>query len=1014
MITASSARRPKTLKAFGRAVIIGLGGTGQKALLEIKRNFQNNCGTVPSSIRFLVLDTDQPEQPLRDVHGGVVEFTANEFCRLRVSLVRAAIRSPYVQDWWISYPAIDTVAITDGAGGIREMGRLALFSCIDQVKRRIDTVYNEMKAYGSAERMERDGFLLLEGSEQVIVVGSLSGGTGGGLFFDMSILCHALGGESFRYMAYVVMPWVYRNLANTAYANTYAGLTELNQLASLSARQPLSIRYSDNLECKLEECPYHIVNLVDGLCDNGERITSASDLAGFIGESVYHLTGALGVHAKSVYDNIMTRKRELGPTRWKGCKALYSAIGVANIRYPAPEIHRAQSCELTAELLDLLRAENLQQAAQSPATAADDPAAVFIEQHRLKPTKEALLRRLLPEGTVGLVSIDDELENITTHQELVELVEKDAGVATEKARAAIAKIRTALATEVSQKLRQLLDQNPGKRDETLAAFAASFKSFKDKLVQASQTCAEESDRAREQKERAEAHLPAENSFVGRVRGFKGKARAFVQASNDHLLATCSADAVSQAMELIDELVTTLQNYGKEKGLAQQASESLADQLLALARAYRLEAAECRPGRNMARKRFDYILGVDDTGGDDDPYFWHAENDSLPKADALLREIASNSDLKPALLATLAPDQYADRLFKFVGEKCQTILTYSAMAVLAANKEKALKKGEPDPTYGLIQRALGRSTLLLPLRQEELVLEPQSIRDIMVIGIGSAETDGKQRARAVEENKKILRESLPEDVREYTNIAHTEEPYCITVTRYKAIFPLHAIQGMEELRRAYDESVLPPSHIDRRSLFNLDDPLPQENTHHLALKLLTLSMMKCFGIIEHRKERSGGSYFKPAKELDAVCLDSYDDRNKLPGKPGKFYALVDEISRRHFDDLRAGIENEIRRRAAVPGFLPVFFAEAKDRETEFRARVENVATGLRKEVILLPGEHGDREVKGLFNKTVTGRYYRRQADFLREIERKHDYIEERIKKGDQLIDILLDRDAGFKI
>jgi hypothetical protein len=55
-------------KAFGKAVIIGLGGTGQKALLQIKKNFQDTCnGKMPPCVKLLAFDTDQPDAALRDV-----------------------------------------------------------------------------------------------------------------------------------------------------------------------------------------------------------------------------------------------------------------------------------------------------------------------------------------------------------------------------------------------------------------------------------------------------------------------------------------------------------------------------------------------------------------------------------------------------------------------------------------------------------------------------------------------------------------------------------------------------------------------------------------------------------------------------------------------------------------------------------------------------------------------------------------------------------------------------------
>lgn len=54
---------------FRRMVLIGLGGTGQKILVQVKRLFLDTYGVIPPSVKLLCLDTDYPEASVRSSSG---------------------------------------------------------------------------------------------------------------------------------------------------------------------------------------------------------------------------------------------------------------------------------------------------------------------------------------------------------------------------------------------------------------------------------------------------------------------------------------------------------------------------------------------------------------------------------------------------------------------------------------------------------------------------------------------------------------------------------------------------------------------------------------------------------------------------------------------------------------------------------------------------------------------------------------------------------------------------------
>ncbi len=1001
-----------TIKAFGQAVVIGLGGTGQKALLQIKKHFMDTCdGKVPQSVKLLSFDTDQQERPLRSICGQEVKLSDNEFCRLSVDKVKEAIKSPYVQDWWIKFPSLDNTAITDGAGGVREAGRLALFCCISQVCTRITLAYNSMQAFDIASAMMADGFELLDGSPQVIVIGSLAGGTGGGMFVDMSLLCRNLGGEEFKYMAYILMPWVYKSLANTAYENTYAGLVEMNRLAKLNASNSLRIRYSDGRDFILDECPFHIVNLVDGQCANGERLAKAEDLVTFIAESVYHLTGALGAPARSVYDNIISLKNGLSPSDWDGSSAIYSTIGVSTIRYPAPEMHRAVVCQRTADMLHQIRQEIVAAATSVEQTPPEVVEAVeaIVQQYNLRPdpNKKPGLGLFAPAGGIARVELDnDDFSTLETRDDVLGLVNPQAIRICQLAGKAFAERQLELQQTLWNAIKETLDKKPLNQQQCmLATFIATLAEFANTLTRMTAIAHTVQTDAESRKHAARDRFPAQSTMLGRMTGrMRACARTFVDAANVLIDAELTVKALQQTVDLFAALRKNLEELVAEHGQTQTKEQRLASTLEAIANGLAAESMTHMPTRGSTRRRFEFVLGVDDLSEGENPYFWFLAEHPVPTADQLWSQAKLDEQLGVAAARTLVPHDYVARLQNFVADKCRSILSQSVIEVIKQNQEKARKENKDNPTPGLFKRALSRSTLLLPLRNEVIGLNRErSIKEFVIAGIGQPVNKEIAMVTQAENDQDFFEKALPDHEKEKVKVTFTSDPYQISFTRYLAIFPLHAVGGMADLRHAYNERVLPPSHIDRKDIFKLVDPLPEDEAHQGALKLLALSLMDCFGLIRHIHKEEGGSYFLPAESLWPSCQDRYDIEDKMPGTPGKFYSLVEQLSMPHWEPLRRAMRAELTRLAGAAELPACFFDEAKMLGARFQAQAESSAKGL-----------ADANAELPFNKMVTGRYYRREADFFNHLARHRPAIEKQLTSGRNLMDILFDRREGFAI
>lgn len=195
------------------ALIVGLGGTGQWVLTWLKRDLLlSNDGKMPDNVKLLSIDTaTQLEAGAERVTAsgtkeegaeiGGVSLEQGEFIyiggdsRPLANEVREG-EWPQIGNWfqaqrWLTTQAPATFVLDDGAGRIRQFGRLAIFK--DIIGQETGSVI--WRAFRSAlqavqARTSYDRRL------EIIVVGSFAGGTGSGMFLDTSLILRLLAQES--------------------------------------------------------------------------------------------------------------------------------------------------------------------------------------------------------------------------------------------------------------------------------------------------------------------------------------------------------------------------------------------------------------------------------------------------------------------------------------------------------------------------------------------------------------------------------------------------------------------------------------------------------------------------------------------------------------------------------------------------------------------------------------------------------------------------------------------------
>lgn len=238
-------------------LVVGLGGTGARStrLLKrmIERYFRSRGCEVPPTIRYLVVDTedlrnnpgDQPLDSDEYVNLGS-DFDANrvvEFMEQTEGLYES------IREWWTG-TGHDTgrIRVKNGAGQMRDVGRLALYvgyqQLVDKLKATLAQIQNVSNLQKSQQVLAKIG-MKPDPSPQVWLVGSLCGGTGSGIFLDVAYIIRDLlqTRSTFLPNGIFVLPQAFMpamvgkvDLQRRIQANAYAALLELSELMNTAER----------------------------------------------------------------------------------------------------------------------------------------------------------------------------------------------------------------------------------------------------------------------------------------------------------------------------------------------------------------------------------------------------------------------------------------------------------------------------------------------------------------------------------------------------------------------------------------------------------------------------------------------------------------------------------------------------------------------------------------------------------------------------------------------------------
>ncbi len=273
-------------------LVIGLGGTGIDALLRLKyqvnRRFKlpqdplsKKKREKPNNIEFLAFETNEYDRNKQ--YKGIGLDPNKEFVLLSNPEIGSLLQNrstiePYIKEW-LSPELLITDGIS-GASGVRQAGRLLLFTKINQVvqtiERKIDAVME-----GTGKRL------------YVFILTGLAGGTGSGCYLDISYITRGIierkygssGVDKISMLGYLFTPDV--NLSKRGLSshtveyiekNGYAALKELDYWMNVDERnERFKMKYGSLLSVNSPMPPFNLCHLISGKNLEGKWLENAYD-----------------------------------------------------------------------------------------------------------------------------------------------------------------------------------------------------------------------------------------------------------------------------------------------------------------------------------------------------------------------------------------------------------------------------------------------------------------------------------------------------------------------------------------------------------------------------------------------------------------------------------------------------------------------------------------------------------------------------------------------------------------
>lgn len=876
-----------------RTIVIGLGGAGKLILTHLKRLMIDTYGIVPPCVKFLAMDTDAgPVTVQSNLSGQPVQLSPDEFLYMKVDQPRAFIESSENVNRWFVKP-LPAGAIHNGAGAIRQVGRVAFFANHNAFRRSIDKIVSALQHQSLKVQMQnaraelgaKTDFELSENME-IYACGSLAGGTGSGTFLDVGIILRDMMPRAII-SGFFLLDWVYRDkaFANRVAGNAYAALTELDYLQSVKfendslspyrkGETQYAVQYGDQ-ERRIAEPPYSLVHLVDGRNEVGENIGGVADLCDAAAHAMFLSIGSMGVAVTSVVDNLLPHIHIDPPRIWRGRNARYSSFGVSSLYYPAMELWRQHSARVALDLCTRALAEARDSSVfgaarvQSIQGIQADVDRYFQVELGVRRPNVAMRIASFPSWAEFLVQdfelADPEFPSMLRFK-LENMESEIESTAEEQDRTQARPFADETQATLKNRLKGI-EQNPALDDIYYGNWVQSASDYLHGLrEEVSREFNETQERISQKSQNAAALLDmAKRTKYHRFwgGGRKKAAKNYETEINAYLQFRRNAAALQIEMEFLDTLLGVLE--GSRSSTKDRSNEL--EEALNRASRYLLNV-ENRESKNLAAikaKPNQVLLGNGSIVVDKD--YEHLPLDQIFNVDyedfKLVRGIHNPSNYLDVHRrgSTELPELFLD----YCRERCQGICRFGAWDALdAIDVKRHEEKGEPRGDY--INREIDNLFRLgAPLWSfnKSALSEVQQLQYAHILNIGlNSQEMGMQHFNpyVVAAQAKY---NLPHDA----SYSSTGDPYTIWFINYAAALPTYLLTDHNQKRNRYYEEMTPTYHIDPKFEMEAPDLFPVNDLEARVLRVLGMAIVKGIDVILDEKLPKGHKFW--CKEEDVL-------------------------------------------------------------------------------------------------------------------------------------------------
>ena len=347
-------------------LLIGLGGIGSEIVDNIYGRLKQN--NTANNVEALVFDTDiNSQKNLKNI---------NPECKIQTSTdktVKYALENDKTaSSWFPKHPLVEKMQMLNGAGQIRAISRLALRQAMKEGKL---TSVSAVK-----ERLFKLGSGISEKGLRVMIVTSMMGGTGSGIFLQIPLYIRELfeseingGTDRIEIQGTFILPDVLKGAISpketeNVYSNAYAAMKELNAIImSLGGDgNSINLEYKPNQlnqegmrDITLKAWPYDYCYFYDKEDTKGRVLSNFKDYIQMIEDNIYtSIYGPISDRMYSIYCN------EIKSIVAKGGRNIYGGLGIGELTYPYEDIANYCTYKVINQSLDtqLLRIDNIYKA----------------------------------------------------------------------------------------------------------------------------------------------------------------------------------------------------------------------------------------------------------------------------------------------------------------------------------------------------------------------------------------------------------------------------------------------------------------------------------------------------------------------------------------------------------------------------------------------------------------------------------------------------------------------------